>query len=50
MARIVWEFLFCSLISEWFKFLEKELIWLKNVSSIKKATSKQSLKLSKAKF
>ena len=37
MARIFWKISFCSLhFQSWFKFLEKVLIWLKNVTSIKK--------------
>ena len=37
MTRNVWKFSFCSLhFQRWFKFLEKVLIWLKNVTSIKK--------------
>ena len=34
--RIVWKCSFCSLQFQWwFKFVEKEIIWFKNVSSIK---------------
>ena len=37
LAQTVWKFLFCNLHFEWwFKFLEKVLIWLRNVTSIKK--------------
>ena len=35
-TKTVWKFSFFSLDFQWFKFLEKEIIWLKNVSSIKK--------------
>ena len=36
MTRIVWKFPFCSLhLQWWFRFLEKVLMWLKNVTSIK---------------
>ena len=37
MTKIVWKFSFCSLHFQWwFEFLEKMLIWFKNVSSVKK--------------
>ena len=37
LTRIDWKFLLCSLHSQWrFKFLEKAIICLKNVSSINK--------------
>ena len=37
MTRIIWKFSCCSLHLQWcFNLLEKVLIWLKNVTSIKK--------------
>ena len=37
LTKIDWKFLLCSLHSQWwFKFLEKAIIYLKNVSSINK--------------
>ena len=40
MTRGEWKFSFCSLHFQcWFKFLEKVLIWIKNVTSAKKLTT-----------
>ena len=51
MTKIVWKFSFCSLHFQlWFKFLEKVVIWLKNVTFIIKLPINKVVSFLKSNF